>query len=715
VNVQSSRTQTIDAWEQRFSTAINALSRTERTSPGGLLWVVPPRDEWDSFTTSVRAVWRGWEIVFSRCPAVLVILYDGIAFYRYESGNFWQGFAEVVGVQSIGANEQSRINQLYQLSASKFGLSVRCGEYNSAAIRQIGVPISMWEGVLEICEWALWTSNWQGLSDQDWKDAITRRLRGRRRLIDFLTDNREAATKFIREMLDARGSLREEPSWTLFDLENVCCLRNEYFEEVPETADFLREDDPESLLADRARLSWDESRDTLSLYLPPVEQKMLPAHWRLGGQVWPASGTAEERIINFAAFTRAIRLELCRDESIASQRIAGIGDWALWDEARSRFISRRDQLPLAQYTLISRRPLCPKLEGWAHDPEDPCTDLLRELTDGTPYYITRLVPASRHPKLKIGDGQCLTFTQRRGVTLRLFCGKNPMTAARAGVSSAQTLCVEDWPRPFLEVPLSLVADEEIAGEFAVFLDNQPARGRWVTYDFEPDGTDETNADRSLCFWQWDNPPIFLPSSEMSVHPSFDRQSCGSLIPNTQWLGRHTLHVQSRRLGHVPFGGRPHLEFEMLPVAERVKWPSNWGLYLTWILLSQVQDEASWEEVRFASEAVAMWANVNLNSVYYAIRKLERHDYLAIRGHRYVNFRNRIMLSPAVAGEFTATYCGLSTALYGLVRAVPPTVLEVPRADAGRPPTLRLNWAARDRGEVSAACEQNKIQVVNSLW
>ena len=57
-------------------------------------------------------------------------------------------------------------------------------------------------------------------------------------------------------MLDARELLRDDPTLTLSALKEVCRLRREYFEEVPETADFLREDDPESLFADQARLSW---------------------------------------------------------------------------------------------------------------------------------------------------------------------------------------------------------------------------------------------------------------------------------------------------------------------------------------------------------------------------------------------------------------------------------------------------------------------------
>ena len=49
-----------------------------------------------------------------------------------------------------------------------------------------------------------------------------------------------------------------------------------------------------------------------------------------------------------------------------------------------------------------------------------------------------------------------------------------------------------------------------------------------------------------------------------------------------------------------------------------------------VLLAQVQDEATWEEVRFAREATAMWTDINLNAVYYQIRKLEQHGFLVVR-------------------------------------------------------------------------------------
>ena len=51
-------------------------------------------------------------------------------------------------------------------------------------------------------------------------------------------------------------------------------------------------------------------------------------------------------------------------------------------------------------------------------------------------------------------------------------------AARFSLLPDGTLFTERWPRPFLEVPLSLVSDDAIAEEFVVFLDGQQARGKW---------------------------------------------------------------------------------------------------------------------------------------------------------------------------------------------------------------------------------------------
>lgn len=124
--------------------------------------------------------------------------------------------------------------------------------------------------------------------------------------------------------------------------------------------------------------------------------------------------------------------------------------------------------------------------------------------------------------------------------LRLFCGCRPATAARFGLSRDGVVRVEEWPRPFLEVPLSLMSESVIAEEFGVFLDGQPAQGKWVTYEFVPEGADETNAERARCFWRWDEQPLPPVSAPAEIHRSFRALDRGILNPApTGIAGGHT--------------------------------------------------------------------------------------------------------------------------------------------------------------------------------
>ncbi len=705
-------------WEQTFANDLRAIPEAQRGKTGALLSVIPGRDDWELFVADVRAAWPLRESVFLLKPACLLMFYDGVAFYEFVSGNFWDGFAKTVGGPEIATNRQSeKINRLFARAAQQFGLPTKPHAFVSSSVAHIGIPISMWDAFLQVCEWALWNKDWLNLDDTAWRDALDRRLGGQKRLIEFLAENRPAASDMIREMLGARQLLAADPKLTLTDLAQASILRREYFEEVPETADFLREHDPESLFADRARLAWNEERATLSLHLPPVAKAKLPATWRLGERRLVAASTASELVVQAAAFTPVLKLELEPHSDTGRQRIIGIDGWALYDEVRGRFVNRdRDILPVAQYALISHQPLKPELEGWAHDPEDPTTDIAHQLADGTPIFITRLYPESRRPSLKIGDGRRLTFAQRRGVALRLFCGKRLANAACFSLAADGTLRVEDWPRPFLEVPLSLVREEDIKDEFSVFLDGKQAHGKWVTYEYDPPGTDADRAERAFCYWQWDNPPLPLPPRSPVVHHSFATLDLRVIAPAApSWIGKHTLHVESRRLGRVSFGRLPEFKLEMLQQTPEKLWPKSWGDYLVWVLLSQVQDEAIWEKVRLASEAVAMWADVNLNSIYYMIRKLEKHGFLVARGHRYRDFQSRIALITALKGEMAGEYCGLTTSLYEVVRATKPLRMSIESAPLGHPPTLRIYWLRSERGKVEAACKHHGIQCVHKLW
>ena len=701
-------------WETRFADAINAISISERAKPGVLLSVIPSRDEWQDFVADVRAEWRRWEWVFTLNPASLVALYDGAAFYNYRSGAFWNDFAGVVGSPPIASNVQTAINRTYTKAAKRFGLRITEGSFVASAVAHIGIPISMWDGFLNVCEWALWADAWDAIDEATWREAMIRRLGGRVLLIKFLVENRDTAMQFVHEMLDARRVLSTDLTLTVSEIAQALILRVEYFEEVPETADFLRPNDPESLFADRGRLAWNEERHAISLHLPPVRHELLPAIWRFGDRQQAATDTALDFQIDGGAFARTLRLQLTADDIDIQQRISGIDGWALYDEARSRFVNHnRDQLPVSQYTLISRHRLAPQLVGWQHDPEDPRIDLESQLNDGTPIFLTQLCAQSRRPKLKVGDGAWIEFAQRRGVTLRVFCGNTRKNAARFSVMQDGTVRSELWPRPFLDVPLSLVRDDNISSEFSVFIDGQPACGKWVTFQYDPS---YENAERAFCFWRWNEeapPQSALPPTVKRHLSALDLQTMSP--PEATWCGQHTLHVQSRRLGRLMFGSRLECRFELLaPTAESL-WPATWDDYMAWVLLSQVQDDATWEEVRIARNAVTMFADINLNAVYYQIRKLERHGYLVARGHRYQDFRSRITLVNSPGAGFRGEYCGLTSSLYELVRRVAPLTLAVAISEPGFPAKLHIDWPQRDRHDVRNACQKLGVEVVSRLW
>jgi hypothetical protein len=551
-----------------------------------------------------------------------------------------------------------------------------------------------------------------------WRDAISRRLGGQARLIKFLVDNRDTATQFVREMLDARRVLSTDRTLTVSEIAQALILRAEYFDEVPETADFLRPDDPESLFSDRAKLAWDEERQTISLHLPPVLRKSLPATWRCTGREQTAADTATELALNSAAFITTLRLELESVTGFTRQRIAAIDEWALYDEVRKRFVNRsRDRLPVSQYTLISLQPLKPNLDhGWSQDPADPAIDIAHQLDDGTSIYISRLFPQSRRPKLQIGDGPWIHFAQRRNVALRVFCGDKPHNAARFSLSPDCTIRTETWPRPFLEVPLCLVPDDDIPSEFSVLLDGQSARGKWKLYEFDPPNVEDEKAERAFYFWQWDQRPILPPPNASTIHNSFSELDARSLEPQIlDWTGKHTLHVESRRLGRLPFGTQEECKFELVQPTPDHLWPAKWGDYIACVLLAQVEDEATWEEVRFAREATAMWTEINLNAVYYQIRKLEQYGLLVARGHRYQDFRSRIALANIQNNLLRGEFCGLSSKLYELVRKVQPLKIAVAPAERGFPAKLHIDWRHGERHSVLDACAKLKIENILRLW
>ena len=142
-------------WQTRFASAIDAIAPDQRAKSGALLPIIPPREDWEQFIADVRSEWSHWKWVFTLNPACLVVLYDGAAFYNYRSGAFWDDFADGLGLQPLAPNAQAAINQRFTMAAQHYGLRVVTGNYVGSAVAHIGIPISMWDAFLLVCQWAL--------------------------------------------------------------------------------------------------------------------------------------------------------------------------------------------------------------------------------------------------------------------------------------------------------------------------------------------------------------------------------------------------------------------------------------------------------------------------------------------------------------------------------------------------------------------------------
>ena len=229
-------------WNAKLEADFEHITTADRVKAGGLLRIIPNRQQWDEFVAQVRTEWRFWRPNLWFHRYCLVTLYGGWAFYEYSGGKFWPQFQAQFGGKEIVSPNQ--MNLEFAEIAAELGLRIlerdSGNDYVGSAIYLIGVPLSFWDGFLEVCEWAWWQDDWKGRTKPDWDEAVALRAGSRIRLKTFLQDNRESATEFIQEMHDVRRILTEDEHLTISDLQQACILRQEYFDEVPETAEFLR-------------------------------------------------------------------------------------------------------------------------------------------------------------------------------------------------------------------------------------------------------------------------------------------------------------------------------------------------------------------------------------------------------------------------------------------------------------------------------------------
>ncbi len=671
-------------WENRCRERIAVIPADAKSRAGSLLPSVPERAEWEAFQQVIRESWWSFETCLHLYPNMLLTLYAGLAFHEYEDNRLWPQFCAAVGVAHLPGNRQTAINEEFQRAAHNAGLEIlgEAGHRNfvGSAVYFIGVPVSLWDGFLAICDWALWHSGWEGFSDSEWAEAMVKRCGSRTRLLNFLTDNRKAASEFIKEMLDSRKLLNEDKLLKLPDLVHASILRREYFEEVPETADFLqRPDELDSLLADRPKLIWRDDR--IAVHLPPVSAE--GAIWRFDGTQRLAGDGATEFPVNGKAFRERLPLELHFGQETQPLRIAGLHPFGLFDEQRGRFANAgRARLPANSYQLVSRTQLDISAQGWAESELNERA----QLEDGTEVFVTRLWPASNHPTLSVNGGSKIEFGRRERVNLRFYSGSEDTLVLRFLIQPDGVVMLERGPHLVLEIPEGFVEDDAdlCDKEFQVLIDGQEASGKWRFFNDYDDG--RTNWE----YYEWQ------PGSALTQ-------------------GEHVIQVRGRRVGIIPFGRLPKLSVRVIEPVAADCWPkpSQMGKYLAMILLSQVQANPTWEEIWIARQAVAGFADVKLNQ--HDWLKLEEHGYISLR-RRVESLKSCLAPDPNTGGVFTARYCGLVNRLHALVRAVAPLQRIEAKQERGFPPHLEIHWPANQRQFIRSICPREGIEVrEHSLW
>lgn len=187
-------------WEAEFGKALQHVEKARLQRTGVLLSTIPNHAKWYEFLESIKAEWQEWRSNLGLYPDCLVVLYGGLAFYEYDEKKFWPYFFKAVGSE-LPINQKTEINVDFAKTAEGLGLRIlrreRGTDYVGSAIYHIGIPLSLWDGFLEVCEWALWQDNWKELSDTEWADVVARRAGGRNRLKTFLINNRQTASEFI--------------------------------------------------------------------------------------------------------------------------------------------------------------------------------------------------------------------------------------------------------------------------------------------------------------------------------------------------------------------------------------------------------------------------------------------------------------------------------------------------------------------------------------
>jgi hypothetical protein len=700
----------LDIIEIDFGKSFQDIDETRRQRAGALLPIIPNREKWEDFVAAVKTEWHVWRRDLIKYQKCLVILYGGLAFYEYDENTFWPQFYKAVGSDQLPANQQTEINIAFSKSAEGLGLKIRQSnkgtEYVGSAVYYIGIPLSLWEGFLDICEWARvrteWREDWEELKDEEWAETVDKRAGGRKRLKNFLIDNREAATAFIKEILDARQILSKNRDYTISDLKQACFLRPEYFDEVPETAEFLRPENPESLFQDRVRLICNLQHCRISLHLPAVKKDKLPAIWSIGTYKQKAATTPDKIDLDSRAFDSTLLVKLDSEERSETQRVRGISPWGVFDLEKGGLVNpKRQQLPLRGYVVISPEKVEVLSRKGFDEEEYPCNETF-ELSDGTSCFKTELWPNGKYAELyvKHGDSESkIQFRARTKIEARFFVGRGNRAANFSRVAEDK-IKTDTLPTLCLVIPSGYFQNIKTAlnDKFRVLMDGKPAGGMWEKHSIQSDDEKE--------YYRWDK-WRFIEQKKTGILK--DIKQLSDCFGSPDLKGDHIFSIKSPE-----FKIEYHIAIEHSPREIRDCWTNLPGAFLLWFLLCQSSKGMKWDDLLLAKDIIAP----NEPIAWKLLGKYYKKGFFEKRGHYWTIFESRAAFKNT-NGNSILQYCGDPSILWGLYRRMckyRETLPLIEVIDKRREvPYLEMTWARYRKDEIEKYLRNNSVVIGETLW
>jgi len=668
----------LELYEKQFGNLIQNLTLADRQKAGALLSVIPERLEWENYISVVKSqVSISRAFLWDNNPYCLIVLYGGMAFFEYEDNSLWPQFKRVLDLESIQGNRQRDINRAFADAAKAVGLKIlekeTRTEYVGSAVYHAGIPLSLWDGFLDICEWAWRRDDWKDLNAEQWEEFVSRRAGGRIRLKRFLCDNRETTTQFVQDMIDAKNILKQNPNYSIKDIADLCFIRQEYFEEVPETVEFLRPNDPDSLFKHKPQLSWNNS--SIVIRLPGVEASKLPAVWQIGDLPHPASSGPSQRNIDRVAFQKRIVLKLESGDRVEEDRLEGLDPWGLYNVEKSRFInSNRRELPLAKYDLICKREF-DKISLKGFNEEDLEKNSPYPLTDDSICYVTRLDPVSKFPKLDMklgGNHWSISFNVKYGLEANLFFGEG---------SDACKYYVSDDIKKMGKLPILCVAIPDgyfdnneyvLRKKFKISVNNDRGYGEWERR-YEDEG-------REFYIFNWDKVPVEREIENQTFNDLKRLSEVNLTLPDP--LGEKVISISAPQW-EIKFDWRVEI-IKPLPYVDSC-WRNLPGDYLIWFLLDQKTEGMSWNDLLMAQSVISPESRISLG----VLRKYAKYGFVAQHGRIWKILESRAAIK-SQTGVCTLEYCGRPSLLWELTRII---------ANSSRSPTLtKRRRYVRDRNK-----------------